>query len=64
MSWTRAVWKEGSTTREGVVPSTWILGSFLRWPCKDFRTAAMEKQVPSSEWKSFKVVKIKFSSGF
>lgn len=63
MSWSRAVWKEGMKTVEGVVPSIWICGTIVRWPRKNEQTASKEMAKPSSDWKQFQLVKVKFSSG-
>jgi hypothetical protein len=63
MSWSRAVWKEGVKTVEGVVSSIWICGSVVSWPRKNERTAAKEMTKPSSDWNHFQLIKVKFCSG-
>jgi len=63
MSWSRAVWIEGMKTVEGVLPSLWISGTLVRWPRKNDRTAMKQMATPSDDWKVFKLIKVKFSSG-
>lgn len=63
MSWSRAVWKEGSKTVEGVVPSVWICSEFVKWPRKNERTAFKERAEPRGDWSIFQLVKVKFISG-
>jgi hypothetical protein len=30
--WKRAVWKENEVEEEGVLPSAWVEGKYVRWP--------------------------------
>ena len=62
--WARAVWTEGSTEEEGVIPLNWIQGKTVRWPNSlNVLKPLAEKREPSLNWHHFPLVKIKMKSG-
>ena len=60
----RAVWMEKGKKVEGTVPDCWIEGNCVRWPInKDAAKDIRRKTNPTSEWKSFELIKKKHTSG-
>lgn len=58
--WIRAVWREGDREEEGVIPSVWVSEKFVFWPPgTNAEKAVKNKEVPSSSWKRFDLIKIK-----
>ena len=64
--WIRAVWLEGDTEVEEVIPSTWVKYGKVLWP-KVSRSGAIkainERWEPASNWDKFQLIKVKISSG-
>ena len=61
--WARAVWMEGNREIEGTIPRNWIRHKKVRWPPgKNAEKPMKEMREPTSEWKSFKLCKIKLTS--
>ena len=67
MSWTKAVWLEDNEEVEGVVPTVWVdeRKNMLWWPKKRLHVVRSYKkqEVPQSDWKVFKLIKVKLSDG-
>ena len=67
MSWTKAVWLEDNEEVEGVVPTVWVdeTENMLWWPKKmlHFVRSYKKQEVPESDWKVFKLIKLKLSDG-
>lgn len=62
--WIRAVWREGDREEEGVIPSVWVSEKFVFWPPgTNAEKAVKNKEVPSSSWKRFDLIKIKHQAG-
>lgn len=67
--YTRAVWREGTQEKEGVVPDIWINREkkTVRWPRKMSATntekAIKDKMKPQDDWMTFSLLKIKITSG-
>lgn len=62
--WSLAAWLEGSTEEEGVIPSSWITENHVRWPCGlNVMRAMRELRMPDNKWDSFKLIKVKCTSG-
>jgi hypothetical protein len=63
--WVRAVWFEKGMETEGVAPSNWLRGGRVFWPNKaNAEPAYNAREEPNEKlWRSFKLVKIKFTSG-
>ncbi|ELU07647.1 hypothetical protein CAPTEDRAFT_211688 [Capitella teleta] len=62
--WVRAVWFENGREVEGVAPGTWIKRGTVFWP-KDTNAepAYLDREEPNEKtWRSFKLVKVKFTS--
>jgi hypothetical protein len=60
--WKRAVWKENEVEEEGVLPSAWGEGKYIRWP-NNVVKALRKKELPTKEWHTFPLIKIKCTSG-
>ncbi|XP_052420563.1 uncharacterized protein LOC127964403 [Carassius gibelio] len=63
MMWVRAVWKEPNGEEEGVIPEVWVKDNMVHWPPgANVTKAAKEMRTPTSSWKMFPLLKIKFKS--
>ena len=66
MEWIKAIWLEEGEEMEGVFPSFWLEENeegekFLRWPPKSLQADAIAKRKsPSTNWSTFKIIRIKF----
>ncbi|MEE4247171.1 MAG: hypothetical protein V2I33_17295 [Kangiellaceae bacterium] len=63
--WVRAVWFENGREVEGVAPGTWIKRGTVFWPKgTNAEPAYLDREEPNEKtWRSFKLVKVKFTSG-
>ncbi|ELU11037.1 hypothetical protein CAPTEDRAFT_188584 [Capitella teleta] len=62
--WVRAVWFENGREVEGVAPGTWIKRGTVFWPKgTNAEPAYLDREEPNEKtWRSFKLVKVKFTS--
>lgn len=61
--WVRAVWTEPNGEDEGVIPEVWVKDNMVHWPPgANVTKAAKEMRTPTSSWKMFPLLKIKFKS--
>ena len=67
MSWTKAVWVEDNQELESAVPTVWVdERNIMLWcPRKMLHVVRSYKkqEVPESDWKVFKLIKVKLSNG-
>ena len=61
----KAVWMEESRETEGTVPINWVdrEKGVVMWPKNKATKAFKLKQDPEEDWLSFKLIKIKMTSG-
>lgn len=61
----KAVWLENDRETEGAVPLNWVdrEKGILMWPKKNPTRAFKLKENPKDDWMSFKLIKIKVTSG-
>ncbi|ELU05473.1 hypothetical protein CAPTEDRAFT_202719 [Capitella teleta] len=62
--WVRAVWFENGREVKGVAPDTWIKRGTVFWPKgTNAEPAYLDREEPNEKtWRSFKLVKVKFTS--
>ena len=64
LKYCRAVWRENGKAVEGTIPECWVNEKLVRWPLvKDAKKNIERKIVPTKDWKSFELIKIKCISG-